>query len=95
MRDVRPILEQNCFRCHGPEKQMSGYRLDRREVALAGEFGEAAIVAKKGAESPLIRYVSGEDESMLMPPKSSGLGAAVAGAGPDPAGLDQAGAVAG
>ncbi|AMV21427.1 DUF1553 domain-containing protein [Planctomyces sp. SH-PL14] len=73
-RDVRPILEQNCFRCHGAEKQMSGYRLDRREIALAGgELGEAAIVAKKAVESPLIRYVSGEDESMLMPPKSSGL----------------------
>jgi len=73
-RDVRPILQQNCFRCHGPEKQMSGYRLDRRDVALAGgELGEPAIVAKKTAESPLLRYVSGEEEGMLMPPESSGL----------------------
>src|SRR6187551_2974582 len=27
-RDVRPILEQHCYECHGPEKQKSGYRLD-------------------------------------------------------------------
>ncbi len=73
-RDIRPILEQNCFRCHGPEKQMSGYRLDRREVAIGGgELGEPAIVAKKAAESPLLRYVSGEEDGMLMPPESSGL----------------------
>jgi hypothetical protein len=73
-RDVQPILVKNCFRCHAAEKQMSSYRLDRRDVAMkGGEFGEAAIVAKKADESPLIRYVSGQDEAMLMPPESSGL----------------------
>src|SRR5881296_3905814 len=33
-RDVLPILRQNCVGCHGPAKQMSSYRLDRRSVAL-------------------------------------------------------------
>lgn len=72
-RDVRPILERSCFGCHGPEKQKNGYRLDVREVALkGGDSGEAAIVPHKADESPLIHYVSGEDEAMLMPPKKSG-----------------------
>lgn len=74
VRDVRPILEQNCFRCHGSDKQMSGYRLDRRDVAFkGGEFGEPAIVPGRSAESPLVQYVVGEDESTRMPPKLSGL----------------------
>ena len=71
-RDVRPILERSCFGCHGPDKQKSGYRLDVRDVALkGGESGEAAIIPHSAAKSPLIRYVSGEDEEKLMPPKKS------------------------
>ena len=70
--DVRPILERSCFGCHGPDKQKSGYRLDVREVALkGGESGDAAIVAHNAAKSPLVRFVSGEDEENLMPPKKS------------------------
>ena len=71
-REVRPILEKSCFGCHGPEKQKSGYRLDVRAIALkGGESGEAAIVPHDAKASPLIRYVSGEDADMLMPPKKS------------------------
>ncbi len=71
-RDVRPILERSCFGCHGPDKQKSGYRLDVRDVALkGGESGDAAIIPHSAAKSPLIRYVSGEDEEKLMPPKKS------------------------
>ncbi len=71
-REVRPILERSCYGCHGPEKQKSGYRLDVRDTALkGGESGEVAIVPHSAAKSPLIRYVSGEDEEKLMPPKKS------------------------
>lgn len=71
-REVRPILERSCFGCHGPDKQKSGYRLDVRDVALkGGDSGEAAIVPHSAAKSPLIRYVTGEDEEKLMPPKKS------------------------
>lgn len=36
VRDVRPILEQHCYECHGPDKQMNGFRLDRRRDAMRG-----------------------------------------------------------
>ena len=72
VKDVRPILEKSCFGCHGSEKQKNGYRLDVRDVAMkGGESGERAIVLHDAKASPLIRYVSGEDEDMLMPPKKS------------------------
>ena len=72
-RDIRPIFQKHCYTCHGPEKQKSGYRLDMRSVALkGGDQGEAAILPKDAAKSPLFRFVSGEDEDMLMPPKDSG-----------------------
>ena len=71
-RDVKPILERSCFACHGPEKQKSGYRLDFRDFAIkGGDSGNPAIVPHKSKESLLIRYVSGDDPEMLMPPKKS------------------------
>ena len=71
-RDVRPILERSCFGCHGPEKQKSGYRLDIRDIALkGGDTGKPAIVPHNAKASPLIRYVSGEDEEIVMPPRKS------------------------
>ena len=73
VRDVQPILEKHCYECHGAKTQKSGYRLDRRDIAVkGGDIGEAAIVAQDAKSSPLIRYVSGEDETILMPPMESG-----------------------
>ena len=72
VKEVRPILERSCFGCHGPEKQKSHYRLDVRDTALkGGESGERAIVPHDAKASPLIKYVSGEDADMVMPPKKS------------------------
>ncbi len=72
VRDVRPLLEKHCYECHGPEKQKNGYRLDVREIALkGGDSGEAAIRPHDAKQSPIIRFVSGEDEDMVMPPMKS------------------------
>ncbi len=71
VRDVRPILEKHCYECHGPEKQKNDYRLDIRSTALTGGEDHAPnIIARKSAESPLFRFVSGLDEKIAMPPKT-------------------------
>ena len=71
-RDVRPLFQERCIGCHGPEKQKSGYRLDTREAAVkGGDAGDAAILVGKSADSPLIHFVAGLDADKLMPPKKS------------------------
>jgi mono/diheme cytochrome c family protein len=79
-RDVRPILEKHCHRCHGPTRQRSGLRLDLKAGALKGgdAFGPS-IVPGKAAESPLIQLTSGADEGPTMPPKGERLSAAEVG----------------
>lgn len=60
--DIAPILEQYCVKCHGPEKQKSGYRLDTYESLLkSGDSDEAPIEAHYPMDSPLLEY-------LLLPP---------------------------
>ncbi len=68
-RDVRPIFSAHCVKCHGPEKQKGGYRVDAKSVALTGGEGSAPnIIPGNAAVSPLLRYVSGADPDLRMPP---------------------------
>src|SRR5277367_1693578 len=53
-RDIRPILETSCLRCHGPEKPKSHFRLDDRADALKGGEKGVDIIPGKSASSPLI-----------------------------------------
>ena len=72
-RDVLPILKKHCYHCHGPDKQESGYRLDVREIATkGGDRGLPAIVPNDSNNSPLFRFVNGQEDGLLMPPKDSG-----------------------
>lgn len=71
-RDIRPIFDQSCLRCHGPEKPKSGFRLDDREAAMKGGKNGVAIIPGKGEASPLIHYVSRLVEDMEMPPQGKG-----------------------
>ncbi len=73
VKDVRPIFEKHCYSCHAARKQKSGFRLDVKSVAFKGGDGFAPnIVPGKAAESPLIKFVSGADKDMLMPPADAG-----------------------
>ncbi len=68
-RDVQPIFGAHCYSCHGPEKQESNFRLDMKSRALdIGDFGDPPIIPGNGNESPLIRFVSGHDPDVIMPP---------------------------
>lgn len=71
-RDIRPIFESTCFRCHGPEKPKSKFRLDNREAALKGGENGVDIVPGRSAESSLIHYVARLVSDMEMPPEGKG-----------------------
>jgi len=74
-RDVRPIFEQHCYKCHGVEKQKNGFRLDvKHEAFHSGDEHAPNIIAGRSAESPLFRFVSGADEKVRMPPKEKDEG---------------------
>ncbi|HEX8202306.1 MAG TPA: DUF1549 domain-containing protein, partial [Isosphaeraceae bacterium] len=79
VRDVRPILRRHCYACHGPNKRRSGLRLDVKAGAFAEGASGPAIVPGAAADSPLIWFVSGEDERLVMPPKGDRLSAAEVG----------------
>jgi mono/diheme cytochrome c family protein len=73
-KDIRPILQERCLKCHGPEKQKGGYRVDMKESALAGGDDHAPnIHPGKSSESPLIQFVAGLDPDMKMPAKGDPL----------------------
>ena len=67
-RDIQPIFEKACFRCHGPERPKSRFRLDTRESALKGGDSGIDIVSGDSAKSPLIHYVARLVSDMEMPP---------------------------
>jgi hypothetical protein len=54
-REIRPIFEANCQRCHGAKVRKSDFRLDLKASALAGGLSGPAIVPGKSAESLLYR----------------------------------------
>src|SRR5438874_3168539 len=58
-QDIKPLFEQSCLKCHGPEKPKSKFRLDNRESALKGGENGVDIIPGQSAKSPLIHYVAG------------------------------------
>jgi hypothetical protein len=68
-RDVRPILAENCFPCHGPDSaaRKAGLRLDQRQSAVK----HGAFVPGKPDESELISRVFSDDPAERMPPRAS------------------------
>ena len=69
-RDVRPILSDRCFKCHGPDatNQDSEFRLDTREHATTDLGGYFGIVPGNLADSELHARIRSEDEDEQMPP---------------------------
>ena len=65
-RDVKPVLEARCVKCHGPKMQLGKLDLRTREAALAGGAHGPAFVAGDAEQSPLYRHVAGL-EKPLMP----------------------------
>lgn len=71
-RDIRPILSDHCFSCHGPDvqKMKGGLRLDVREAALRpAKSGKKAILPRDAAGSELVHRLLTDDADELMPPR--------------------------
>jgi hypothetical protein len=69
-KDIRPILSENCFLCHGQDPKHRGgeLRLDIREEAVALRDGIAAIVPGNPEKSEIIRRILSKDADEVMPP---------------------------
>ena len=65
--NVRPLLAERCFKCHGDKKQWGGFRADSRKALLQGGDSGAAIVPGKPDKSLLIRAVRQVDDDLKMP----------------------------
>jgi mono/diheme cytochrome c family protein len=74
-RDIRPLFVKHCYSCHGPVKQRSGLRLDRKGDAMQGGDSGQVVISGKSSDSPLVRLVAGLDPDRVMPPKGERLSA--------------------
>jgi Protein of unknown function (DUF1553)/Protein of unknown function (DUF1549)/Planctomycete cytochrome C len=68
-REVKPLLQERCFNCHGALKQNSKLRLDSGELIHKGGSGGPIVVPGKSSESRLIERISDPDEETRMPPE--------------------------
>ena len=75
-KQIGPLFQQHCVKCHGPSQQKSGLRLDARSFALKGGDGGAVITAGKPQDSQLLQRIQSRDEDLKMPPGDISLSAA-------------------
>ena len=68
-KDIRPLFEASCLRCHGQERPKAGLRLDSLEGALRGSKDGQVIVPGKSEKSALVIAVAQLDPEKSMPPK--------------------------
>jgi hypothetical protein len=73
-RQIRPLLSDRCFRCHGPDarQRKADLRLDVEMSAKAKRDGEPALVPGKPDDSELFRRVTSDDDTERMPPPGAG-----------------------
>src|SRR5205823_5090232 len=73
-RDIRPILSETCFLCHGPDKNQrkADLRLDQKDGLFATKDDGRLVVPGKPAESQLFVRITSTDADQHMPPADSG-----------------------
>ena len=72
--EIRPLLSNSCYRCHGPDEEdrKAKLRLDTREGATKDHKGFTAISPGKVEDSELIYRIVTDDEDEMMPPPGKG-----------------------
>jgi mono/diheme cytochrome c family protein len=68
-KHVRPVLADNCFKCHGPDKQRSGLRLDSRPAVLRGGDSGPVVDLQSPEASTLVKAIRYQDANLNMPPR--------------------------
>jgi hypothetical protein len=71
-KDIKPIFEKSCFKCHGEEKQKAKLRVDSIEAIKKGSENGEVIVVGKSEKSSLVHTVAGLVEDTIMPPEGKG-----------------------
>src|SRR5437764_6218673 len=74
-RDIRPILSDKCYTCHGPDKanRKSKLRFDSEAGAMADMGGHFAIVPGDPGKSEIVRRITAENKALRMPPVYAGV----------------------
>ncbi|HWE03467.1 MAG TPA: DUF1553 domain-containing protein [Tepidisphaeraceae bacterium] len=76
VRDIQPIFQNACYKCHDGAKHKGGLRLDSKMTAfVGGDSGDPSIVPYDPDHSKMIFLVRGDDPKSVMPPKGDRLGA--------------------
>jgi hypothetical protein len=71
-KDIKPIFDTSCTRCHGEQRQKAKLRLDTLEGTLKGSEDGPVLVAGKSDQSSLVHAVARLDEEKAMPPMRKG-----------------------
>ena len=72
IRDIRPLFATHCFRCHGPDEEEGGLRLDLQQRVLQGGTIGPALVPGNAADSLIYQFITGRNEDkILMPPEEA------------------------
>src|SRR5690242_18913408 len=72
-RDIKPIFDSSCIRCHGRGRSKGGFQLDTRETVLKGGDSGPVVLKGKSEDSLLIELVSGLNPDNVMPKKGARL----------------------
>jgi mono/diheme cytochrome c family protein len=71
LKDIQPILSDNCFKCHGPDNQESALRLDRKASTLKGGERGPAIHPGKPGDSLILHAITGGGDDLPRMPKNA------------------------
>lgn len=71
-KDIKPIFDKSCVKCHGAEKQKAKLRLDSLEATLKGGENGDSVVKGNSAKSPLVHTIARLDPDSAMPPDGKG-----------------------
>jgi hypothetical protein len=71
-KDIKPLFEKSCFKCHGEEKPKAKLRVDSIEAIKKGSSSGEVVVVGKSEKSSLVHSISMLDPDLAMPPEGKG-----------------------